>query len=211
MARRPTDRLPTLYLTDGDHIENLGIYALVRRECKIIIAIDGEADRYMRFQSLLTLERYARMDLGAVMRFPRDPIREHAKKIDKAFEQAEKDGTPVPRDSGPHCAAAEIRYKASDDDPTILLYIKPSMSGDEDDYILDYKRRHPAFPHETTSDPFFNEEQFEVYRALGFHIVKSLFNETEPFAVIPHEKETELAARRRILGKVREALLGEQV
>ena len=26
------------------------------------------------------------------------------------------------------------------------------------------------FPHESTGDQFFSEEQFEVYRALGFHI-----------------------------------------
>jgi len=40
------------------------------------------------------------------------------------------------------------------------------LSGDESDYILDYKRRNRDFPHETTSDQFFDEEQLEVYRAL---------------------------------------------
>ena len=31
-------------LTDGGHIENLGIYELLRRRCKYIVAIDGEED-----------------------------------------------------------------------------------------------------------------------------------------------------------------------
>jgi hypothetical protein len=199
---------PIVYLTDGGHVENLGIYALMKRRCKVIIAIDGEADRQMRFPSLLALERFARIDLGATMSLPWEPIRDHARKIDKAFEQAEADGTRVPCELGPHCAAAEIRFSRNDEETAILLYVKASVSGDEDDYILDYKRRHPAFPHETTNDQFFGEEQLEVYRALGFHIMKGLLTGSEPFAVLPGEKETEDRARQRLLDKVRMALLG---
>jgi hypothetical protein len=33
----------TVYLTDGGHIENLGIYELLRRRCRLIIAVDAEA------------------------------------------------------------------------------------------------------------------------------------------------------------------------
>jgi hypothetical protein len=199
---------PTVYLTDGGHLENLGIYALLKRECNIIVAVDGEADRRMRFRSLLTLERYARIDLGVTMRLPWEPIRAHAQQVDEAFERAASCGIPVPREVGPHCAAAELRYGPNEMDTAILLYIKASVSGDEDDYILDYKRRHPAFPHETTNDQFFSEEQLEVYRALGFHIMKGLLTGTEPFTVMPRENETEIAARQRILAKLRKALLG---
>lgn len=197
-----------IYLTDGGHLENLGVYALMKRKCKVVIAIDGEADRQMRFPSLLALERYARIDLGATMSLPWEPIRDHAQKIDKAFEQAEKDGTPIPCHVGPHCAAAEIKFSRNEDETAILLYVKASVSGDEEDYILDYKRRNPAFPHETTNDQFFSEEQLEVYRALGFHIVKGLLTGAEPFVVNPREKETEDRARQRILDTVRAALLG---
>jgi hypothetical protein len=35
-----------------------------------------------------------------------------------------------------------------------------------------YKAGHAEFPHETTMDQFFSEEQFEVYRALGEHITR---------------------------------------
>ena len=44
-----------------------------------------------------------------------------------------------------------------------------SRPDDERSYVLDYERRNPKFPHEPTSDQFFSEEQFEAYRALGFH------------------------------------------
>jgi hypothetical protein len=64
----------------------------------------------------------------------------------------------------------------------VLIYIKSSLTGDENDYILDYKRRNSSFPHETTVDQFFNEEQFEVYRALGFHATRSLLTGADDFA-----------------------------
>ena len=51
-----------------------------------------------------------------------------------------------------------------------FVYIKSSLTGGENDYVRDYARRHDSFPHETTGDQFFSEEQFEVYRALGFHM-----------------------------------------
>ena len=56
-----------------------------------------------------------------------------------------------------------------------MLYFKSSLTGDEKDYILDYKKRNPDFPHETTSDQFFTEEQFESYRFLGYHVVSRYF------------------------------------
>ena len=31
-----------------------------------------------------------------------------------------------------------------------------------------YKKAHPEFPNQSTSDQFFNEAQFEAYRELGF-------------------------------------------
>ena len=57
----------------------------------------------------------------------------------------------------------------------VLLYIKSSFTGDENDYVVDYKRRNPSFPHETTLDQLFSEEQFEAYRNLAFHAVNAAF------------------------------------
>jgi hypothetical protein len=58
-----------------------------------------------------------------------------------------------------------------------LLYLKASICGHENAYIRSYKADHAAFPHEPTSDQFFDEAQFEVYRALGYHIVNRLMRE----------------------------------
>jgi hypothetical protein len=63
--------------------------------------------------------------------------------------------------------------------------VKSSLSGDENDYIVDYKRRFPEYPHETTADQLFSEEQFEVYRALGFHAVNEMFSGSDYVGMRP--------------------------
>jgi hypothetical protein len=52
-----------------------------------------------------------------------------------------------------------------------LIYIKPAVYGDEPEDVVHYKRTHPTFPNETTADQFFDEAQFESYRALGSYIM----------------------------------------
>jgi hypothetical protein len=193
-----------VYLTDGGHIENLGVYSLLKRHCKLIIAIDAEADPRMGFGSLLQLERYARIDLGVLIDLPWGAVRDCALATDAAFDEAKTDGSPVPSAPGPHCAAGRINYGGKE--TGILLYVKASLSGDESDYLLDYKRRHGAFPHETTGDQFFGEEQLEAYRALGFHIVQGMLTDTSPFAVVLQAGETEHEARKRVRAEIRAAL-----
>jgi hypothetical protein len=43
--------------------------------------------------------------------------------------------------------------------------------------------RNPTFPHESTGDQFFNEEQFEVYRSLGFHSIVGFLDGTAQVVV----------------------------
>ena len=59
-----------LNLSDGGHIENMGVYELFRRRCKYIICVDGEADPEFTFQGLMTLARHAQIDFGI-----RNPIK----------------------------------------------------------------------------------------------------------------------------------------
>jgi len=161
-----------IYLTDGGHIENLGVYELLRRRCRVIIAVDAEADPEMRFSSLITLQRYARIDLGVRIDMPWDRIRTSTLPLMGKGSVESKDAeAAAARPRGPHVAIGTIDYG---DDKGFLVYLKSSLTGDENDYIRDYARRYSAFPHETTGDQFFSEEQFEVYRALGFHIAHGL-------------------------------------
>ena len=57
----------------------------------------------------------------------------------------------------------------------MLIYLKPTLSGNEPADLLNYQGQHKTFPHETTADQFFDEAQFESYRALGYQIGKEVF------------------------------------
>jgi hypothetical protein len=185
-----------LLLTDGGHIENLGIYELLKRGCQLIVVVDAEADPSLSFPSLLALERYARIDLGVRINLPWEEIAATYQLVDKP-----KNDERV-RFSGPHCAIGRIIYQTKAQG--ILVYIKSSVTGDEKDYILDYKKRNSAFPHETTGDQFFTEEQFEVYRALGYHMVDGLFS-TDNFSFLS-TGEGSFADRDAVVSEVREML-----
>lgn len=163
------EKTRNVYLTDGGHFDNLGLYELLRRRCKVIIAVDAEADPSYNFESLVRIQRYARIDLGVRFDLPTAAIRMQS----LAISEKEASGEPVdPENSrGPHVAIGRIDY--SDEEYGVLFYIKSSLSGDESDLIRDYHRRNANFPHETTLDQFFSEEQFEVYRALGFHAARN--------------------------------------
>ncbi|MDH2401706.1 cell division protein [Bradyrhizobium sp. SSUT18] len=172
-----------VYLTDGGHIENLGVYELLRRRCRVIIAVDAEADTPMNFASLMTLQRYARIDLGVRIDLPWAPIRERTRALMAC--NAQPPTSRCRRDDEPmdhvHVAIGTIDYGAGD--TGYLVYLKSSLTGDENDYIRDYGRRHATFPHETTGDQFFSEEQFEVYRALGFHMAHGFLSGDNPVVV----------------------------
>ena len=43
-----------------------------------------------------------------------------------------------------------------------------------------YAKANIKFPHESTSDQFFSEQQFENYRELGSHTVEQIFNAAPP-------------------------------
>lgn len=150
-----------VYLTDGCHIENLGVYELLRRRCQAIVVIDAEADRDISCSSMVAVSRYARIDLGVRIEIDPASIAASHRAVDRGVDQ----GAPILPANGLHAALGRIIYPNGQ--IGFLLYVKASLSGDEPDYVLRYKRAYPDFPHESTGDQFFSEEQFECYRALA--------------------------------------------
>jgi hypothetical protein len=168
-----------VYLSDGGHIENLGVYELLRRRCKLIVVVDAEADIPLRFPSFITLQRYARIDLGVRIDMPWSAI--HDATTGWMGVHSKGQGGDAAPTEGPHAAIGSIDY--GEGRVGTILYLKASLSGDENDYIRDYARRFPLFPQETTGDQFISEEQFEVYRALGFHIAHGVLSKRDDICV----------------------------
>lgn len=171
-----TEKTRWLNLSDGGHIENLAVYELLRRRCKFILCVDGESDPGYLFQGLMTLVRHARIDLGV--------------RIDPRLDGLRPD--PEPGHSKCHFHLCRIHYPEVSGQPGdvgLLLYLKLSVTGNESELIKRYRSNHPDFPHQTTLDQFFDQEQFEAYRQLGVHVAEGLFlpaltnNHTEPGSV----------------------------
>ena len=152
-----------VHLSDGGHFENLGIYELVRRRCRFIVACDSGVDPKFEFADLANAVRKCRSDFGVRIDVNTSTLR------------------PIPgsRHTRWHCAVGQIRYDDVDVQavPGMLVYIKASLTGDEPSDVLNYAEDNKTFPHERTSDQFFGESQFESYRALGFHIAASVFRD----------------------------------
>lgn len=151
-------------LSDGGHIENMGVYELLRRRCKFIVCVDGEADPGFDYGGLRTLVRHAQIDFGI-------RIEPHLGDLDPDSE------TLLSRSHWSFCRIHYPTNPSSPEEPIgLLLYMKLSMTGNEPELIRRYRKVHPDFPHQTTLDQFFDEEQFEVYRQLGVHVAESLFS-----------------------------------
>ena len=145
-----------LNLSDGGHIENMAVYELLRRRCKFIICVDGEADPAFTFEGLMTVVRHAQIDFGITIAPALDDLRANT----------------ATRYSKTHFHLCRIHYP---DGIGLLLYIKLSVTGNESELIKRYRTNNPEFPHQTTLDQFFNQEQFEAYRQLGVHAAEGLF------------------------------------
>ena len=151
------DEAAYVYLSDGGHFENMGLYELVKRRCGLIIVCDAEADDCYGFTGLGNAIRKCRIDLG----------------IDIELNVSDIVPPELGKPSKKHCAIGTIHYEAVDKSaPTgTIIYFKASLTGDESTDIKNYHTMHPQFPHETTVDQWFTESQFESYRELGYHEV----------------------------------------
>jgi hypothetical protein len=161
MFGRVDEKERYLNLTDGGHIENLGVYELLRRRCKYIVAIDGEHDPAMTFHALTNLQRLAAIDLGVTIDINLNDLRLGEKGLSRS-----------------HFQFCRIRYpKEPGEEQAIgyLLYLKLSLTGNEGEFIRRYRYDEPVFPHHSTANQFFTDTQFEAYRYLGEHVGDKLF------------------------------------
>ncbi|GFE56267.1 patatin-like phospholipase family protein [Geobacter sp. AOG1] len=162
------DRTSGIRLSDGGHSDNLGVFSLVRRGTKKIIAVDAEQDQKSVFEAAHRLGVQLEKELGLKLSF------------DKPDKVIDVYNTPL--------SQAVIRGKISgmvdengDDAPIELIYIKLSLDrqlvkvGDQG-YpfsIIKYQEKDPLFPHDPTFDLFYSPEQYKAYRDLGYMLGNS--------------------------------------
>ncbi len=162
------DKSPYVYLSDGGHFENLGVYEMVLRRCRFIVACDATTDPDYSFESLAQSIRQIRVDLGVPIDIPEMAV-----------------GVPTQNLKNKYCAVGRIRYSCvdntdggdDDDYDGILIFIKPSLIGQEPRDVINYWQGSASFPQEAITDQWFSESQFESYRALGSYIIEAICRE----------------------------------
>jgi hypothetical protein len=161
------DTNPYVYLSDGGHFENLGLYEMVLRRCHYIVVSDAGEDPECSFADLGEAVRKIRVDFGIPIDFGKMGI----------YSRSQIEEMKEP---GHNCAIGCIRYSVVDGPAApdgIIVYIKPVCYGNEPRDIYEYFKRSKTFPHESTADQFFSESQFESYRMLGAHTMDQLCTE----------------------------------
>ncbi|HTI44848.1 MAG TPA: hypothetical protein VL462_00620 [Candidatus Nitrosotalea sp.] len=174
-----TDDKDFVYLSDGGHFENLGLYEMVRRRCRYIIVSDGGCDPNCALEDLGNAVRKIEIDLGVRITF------QDLQKLKPRLSVEDAQDGKCQDDQKCWCVG-KIGYKEADyrdgggaDADGYIIYIKPSFRGVESAGVRAYALAHADFPHEPTSDQWFSESQFESYRKLGFDIAEELFKDRE--------------------------------
>jgi hypothetical protein len=180
---------PVCLLSDGGHFENLALYELVRRRARLIVLCDGTADPEYAFVDLQNALARVGTDFGARIEFdPAETLRCFMPSIDAVY----------PRDvrlSKSAYAVAAITY--ADGSSGHLMYLTTALCEGLRLKLLGYKGANWDFPDQSTADQFFDEEQFEAYRELGYFIankaaprIAALFKQ-QPFEEQLHTQAAE--------------------
>jgi hypothetical protein len=151
-----------LELTDGGHFENLGLYELVRRKLEIVLIIDGEEDPSISLSSLVSATRRIEQDFGARLDFPSG---ESGPERLVMYPSASGYPAGVKYAKAPFLVGT-ISY--NDGSHGVLIYVKATIIREMDFTTAGYLANNPAFPHQTTVDQFFDPDQFDAYRFLGY-------------------------------------------
>jgi hypothetical protein len=158
-------RSQNIYLSDGGHFENLGLYEMIRRRCRYIVVSDAGHDPDAKFEDLGNAVRKIMADLdGVAITFSELQLRSRENQLDP----------PVT------FALGDIDYGNGQEGK--ILYVKPSyftskpanFTNELSVDIRSYANLHDEFPHESTADQWFSESQFESYRRLGETLVSTL-------------------------------------
>ncbi len=155
MLGATTDTSQAIYLSDGGHFENLGLYEMLRRRCQRIVVIDAGQDGKCEFTDLGNAIRKARIDLDVEVTMP--DIHIVSRKVLEGDKAASATALAI--------AVGCVAYPGGGTGK--ILYLKPSFLAELPADVMAYGRSDETFPHDSTANQWFSESQFESYRALG--------------------------------------------
>ncbi len=150
LLARTDDSRAYVYLSDGGHFDNLGLYEMLRRRCRLIAVVDATRDPDGGSADLGAVIGKARIDMGVQIR---------------VAGVGPESGVPGQDTGG--LSVGLIRY--SDGARGVLLLLRPMLAGEVPADVRAYHMQNRSFPNEATTEQWFTEAQFESHRALGAH------------------------------------------
>jgi hypothetical protein len=173
-----------LYISDGGHWEDLGLVELLRRGCTEIYCFDGTGTPAERFHSLAEAIAIARTDLGVefdattteiieALRPSRIPL--------LAGDRLSVAGTELSMQLDTRLEApashAIVCFEYPNGRRGKLVYCRLGVTAENSLDLRSFQERDPIFPNHSTVDQFFDHEQLEAYRRLGFETARAAYLE----------------------------------
>ena len=169
-----------LELSDGGHFENLAIYELLRRRLDLIVVCDAGCDGGFTFSDLANVVERSRVDFGVTIKFK--PEYSLAKLVPGSSNEDFPSEAENYLTAARGFAIATVQYalRKGEDEAKAghLIYIKPTLIKNLSADVIGYKKQEIDFPHQTTLDQFFDEQQFEAYRELGYYLGWNMLEDT---------------------------------
>ena len=184
------------FVTDGAHYENLGLEELLLRRCALIFVSDATADPEHAFADFIRVVRRVRIEHGIMFKDlegrPDVPIGDLRLKAEV---------------SGHYAAFATIQYPADEEHghpacEGLLVYLKSSVLLHEESIELaKYRTLHDQFPNDPTVNQFYDEDDVEAYRLLGYQIGQTMQRDFPPDLAANYDLDAvELWLRSRAAG-----------
>lgn len=171
LYRELWDQKGTLYVSDGGHCENLGAYALIKRQCRRIIIVDAEHEAHIPyvFDGYTKLKEQLSQEMQMALTVP---------EIDDYLEAAKGPSKPAAPSAAMMTGAVKLLKVDVHAKPMSVIYLKLGLDrNDLDSYpgsVREYARKHRRFPQDPTRNQSFTSEQFMAYRDLGRHVARKL-------------------------------------
>lgn len=180
----------TLRLSDGGHSENLGLYSLIERGTRRIVVVDAEYDAGYRFDGLRRirekLSAELNLELECATNCPLSGDYMHAQ--GPAVFRLKVNNFPGGSDASGQRPIHILYIKLSIDERKVMPSVNGSVPSDQclrsgaqepdGKYYCNVARYYEAerdngvyaFPHNSTADIWYSEEQYAAYRDLAYYI-----------------------------------------
>jgi hypothetical protein len=179
LGLRQFDDSPYQFHSDGGHFDNLGLYALLKRDKDIIedeiFVFDAGEDEDLNLGSLYDVLYFAEKDKLIEPIFGEDtPISKHVDTLSRKIG-----ARTVFERSSSCCIKFDLKVYGKKNNgitkTVSVYYAKATTTGEEPGSLKLHMLNDPVFPYEPTSNQHIGEVKFQAYESLGYHIAGEIF------------------------------------